>query len=65
MAEEVEGRRGSSGERLTWVLIGVLALIVVSLFAFEGATQSSAIVAVLVIGLAGIAWSTSSGKKQP
>lgn len=65
MPDEVKDTRAKrSGERLTWVLVGVLALIMVSLFAFEGAAQSTAIVVSLVVGLAGIGWSQVA-RKQP
>lgn len=64
MPDEVNDTRAKRpSERLTWVLVGVLALIMVSLFVFDGAAQSTAIVVSLVIGLVGIALSQVGGKR--
>ncbi|MFC4556169.1 hypothetical protein [Georgenia faecalis] len=66
MDDNTTGPRSAdrSGDMLAWVLIGVLALITLSLFVFEGPAQSTAIVVSLIVGLAGIALS-SRAKKQP
>lgn len=65
MPDEVKDTRDKRpGERLTWVLVGVLALIMVSLFVFEGAAQSTALVVSLILGLVGIVWSQVGRKPQ-
>ncbi|PYF98937.1 hypothetical protein SAMN05216184_11076 [Georgenia satyanarayanai] len=64
MTEEAKDNRGA-GERVAWVLVGLLALIAASLFVFEGAAQSTAITTSLIVGLAALAWAGASGKKGP
>lgn len=63
MAEGTDDRKVEGG-RLSWVLVGVLAVIAASLLLLDGAAQSTAITASLVAGLAGIAWASASPRKE-
>ena len=67
VAEEPDSARTPrpGADMLAWVLVGVLALIAVSLFAFEGQAQSTAIVVSLVLGLVGIVVASNGRKKRP
>ncbi|WP_454083502.1 hypothetical protein [Georgenia sp. Marseille-Q6866] len=54
----------AAGGRLSWVLVGVLAVIAASLFLLDGPAQSAAITGGLIAGLAGIAWAGTPRRER-